>query len=49
MVTFHQLDDDRSRVMVQIDFVPEGVKEQLGTAIGAPDRRVQATSSASRS
>ena len=41
VVTFHQLDDDRSRVMVQMDFVPEGVKEKLGTALGAPDRRVQ--------
>ena len=41
VVTFHQLDDNRSRVMVQMDFVPEGVKEKLGTALGAPDRRVQ--------
>jgi uncharacterized membrane protein len=41
VVTFHRLDDDRSRVMVQMDFVPEGVKEKLGTALGAPDRRVQ--------
>ena len=41
VVTFHRLDDDRSRVMVQIDFVPEGIKEKLGTALGAPDRRVQ--------
>jgi uncharacterized membrane protein len=41
VVTFHKLDDDRTRVMVQLDFVPEGIKEKLGTAIGAPDRRVQ--------
>ena len=41
VVTFHRLDDDRSRVMVQIDFVPEGVKEKLGSALGAPDRRVE--------
>jgi uncharacterized membrane protein len=41
VVTFHRLDDDRSRVMVQMDFVPEGIKEKLGTALGAPDRRVQ--------
>jgi uncharacterized membrane protein len=40
VVTFHRLDDDRSRVMVQMDFVPEGIKEKLGTALGAPDRRV---------
>jgi uncharacterized membrane protein len=41
VVTFHRLDDDRSRVMVQMDFVPEGLKEKLGSALGAPDRRVQ--------
>jgi uncharacterized membrane protein len=40
VVTFHKLDDTRSRVMVQIDFVPEGIKEKLGDALGAPDRRV---------
>jgi hypothetical protein len=27
--------------MVQMDFVPEGLKEKLGDALGAPDRRVQ--------
>jgi uncharacterized membrane protein len=41
VVTFHRLDDERTRVMVQMDFVPEGIKEKLGSAIGAPDRQVQ--------
>jgi uncharacterized membrane protein len=41
VVTFHRLDDSRTRVMVQMDFVPEGIKEKLGEALGAPDRRVQ--------
>jgi uncharacterized membrane protein len=41
VVTFHRLDDDHSRVMVQMDFVPEGIKEKIGDAIGAPDRRVK--------
>ena len=41
VVTFHKLDDRHSKVMVQLDFVPEGIKEKLGSAIGAPDRRVQ--------
>ena len=41
VVTFHRLDDARTRVMVQMDFVPEGLKEKLGDALGAPDRRVQ--------
>jgi uncharacterized membrane protein len=41
VVTFHRLDDERTRVMVQMDFVPEGIKEKIGDALGAPDRRVQ--------
>ena len=41
VVTFHNLDDRRSRVMVQMDFVPEGIKEKTGDAIGSPDRRVK--------
>ena len=41
VVTFHRLDDTHTRVMVQMDFVPEGIKEKLGDALGAPDRRVQ--------
>ena len=41
VVTFHKLDDGHSRVMVQMDFVPEGIKEKIGSALGAPDRRVQ--------
>ena len=42
VVTFHRLDDANTRVMVQLDFVPEGIKEKLGDALGAPDRRVKA-------
>ncbi len=41
VVTFHRLDDHRSQLMVQMDFVPEGIKEKLGDALGVPDRRVQ--------
>ena len=41
VVTFHKLDDERSRVMVQMDFVPEGIKEKVGDKLGASDRRVQ--------
>ena len=41
VVTFHRLDDTHTRVMVQMDFVPEGIKEKIGSAIGAPDRRVK--------
>ena len=41
VVTFHKLDDQRSRIMLQLDFVPEGIKEKLGDALGAPDRRIK--------
>jgi uncharacterized membrane protein len=41
VVTFHRLDDDTTRVTVQMDFVPEGIVEKAGSALGAPDRRVQ--------
>src|SRR5918998_4189059 len=42
VVTFHKIDDGRTRVMVQMDWAPEGIKEKLGAAIGADDRRVKA-------
>jgi uncharacterized membrane protein len=41
VVTFHRIDDATTRIMVQMDFVPEGVIEKAGDALGAPDRRVQ--------
>jgi uncharacterized membrane protein len=40
-VTFHKLDDRTTRVMVQMDWAPEGVKEKVGAALGAGDRRVK--------
>lgn len=40
-VTFHRLDDDRTRVMVQLDYLPEGLLERLGDVFGASDRRVK--------
>lgn len=41
VVTFHRIDDDTTRVMVQMDFVPQGIKEKIGDLIGAPDRQVK--------
>ena len=41
VVTFHYIDDDRTKIMVQMDFVPEGIKEKVGAALGAADRRVR--------
>ena len=42
VVTFHHIDDNRTRVTVQMDWTPEGLSEQLGSAVGADDRRVKA-------
>ncbi len=42
VVTFHRLDDERCRVTVQLDYEPQGMVEQLGSAVGADDRRVRA-------
>ena len=41
VVTFHKIDDGTTRIAVQMDFVPEGLKEKLGDALGVPDRRVK--------
>ena len=42
VVTFHKLAEGKTRIMVQLDFVPEGVKEKIGAALGSADRRVTA-------
>jgi uncharacterized membrane protein len=41
VVTFHRLGDNRTKVMVQLDFEPEGIMEKLGSAIGSDDRQVK--------
>ena len=41
VVTFHRISDDATRVMVQMDFVPDGVLQAVGSAAGIPDRRVK--------
>ena len=41
VVTFHRLDDDSTRVTVQIDAEPDGVVETIGDWAGLLDRRVQ--------
>ena len=40
VVTFHRIGDTQTRVMVQMDWEPEGVTEKIGTALGMDDRRV---------
>jgi uncharacterized membrane protein len=41
IVTFHRLSDDTSRVTLQLDYVPEGVVENLGDLLGAMDSRAE--------
>jgi uncharacterized membrane protein len=41
VVTFHRLDDEHTRLMVQMDFEAEGAVEKVGDALGVPERRVK--------
>ena len=41
VVTFHRIADGRTRVMLQLDYEPEGVVETLGDALGFVSRRVE--------
>ena len=41
VVTFHRLDDDTSRVTVQLDWEPEGIVEKAGAAIGIDNAAVR--------
>jgi uncharacterized membrane protein len=40
VVTFHRISDDTTRVTLQMEFDPEGVVENVGDALGAPERRI---------
>jgi uncharacterized membrane protein len=41
VVTFHRLDQDRSRVTLQLAVEPRGPVEKAGTALGVVQRRVK--------
>jgi uncharacterized membrane protein len=41
VVTFHRLDDRRSKVMLQLDFDPEGLVETVGDKLGFVSRRAK--------
>jgi uncharacterized membrane protein len=41
VVTYHPLSDDSTKVMVQLDFEPEGVMEQAADKLGVVKRRVK--------
>jgi uncharacterized membrane protein len=40
VVTFHRVDDEHTRVMLQLDYEPEGAVEKVGDALGLVKRRV---------
>jgi uncharacterized membrane protein len=41
VVTFHRLSDHTTRVMLQLEYEPEGVVENVGDAIGVVSARVK--------
>jgi uncharacterized membrane protein len=41
VVTFHRIDDTRTRVMLQVDYDPEGVVEHVGDALGVVSTRIE--------
>jgi uncharacterized membrane protein len=41
VVTFHRLNDNQSKVMLQLEFEPEGVVEKAGDAVGAVKMRTK--------
>jgi uncharacterized membrane protein len=40
VVTFHRLADQKTRVMLQIDYDPEGMVESVGDAVGVVATRL---------
>ncbi|KGH46059.1 MULTISPECIES: SRPBCC family protein [Modestobacter] len=42
VVTFHKISDTTTRVMVQLDWEPQGVVEKVGAAVGVDDRQITA-------
>jgi uncharacterized membrane protein len=41
VVTFHRISDDTSRVMLQLEYEPEGFVESVGDALGVVKRRAK--------
>ncbi|HLS73468.1 MAG TPA: SRPBCC family protein [Actinomycetaceae bacterium] len=41
VVTFHRIDDRTTRVMIQIEWEPEGAKEKVGSALGLDASQVK--------
>ena len=41
VVTFHRLGDSKTRIMLQLEYDPQGVVENVGDALGVVSRRVE--------
>lgn len=41
VVTFHRLEENKTRVMLQMDFAPEGLVEKVGDKLGIVGRRAE--------
>jgi uncharacterized membrane protein len=41
VVTFHRISDDTTRVMLQMDYEPHGIVENVGDMLGVLSRRVE--------
>jgi uncharacterized membrane protein len=41
VVTFHRLDDAKTRIMLQLEYEPDGALEQVGDWVGVVSRRVE--------
>ncbi|MBA2357629.1 MAG: SRPBCC family protein [Actinobacteria bacterium] len=41
VVNFHRLGEDETRVLVSMDYEPEGIVEKAGAALGFDDRQVK--------
>lgn len=41
VITFHRVADDRTRVMAQFEYEPEGMLEKTGSAVGLASSRVK--------
>jgi uncharacterized membrane protein len=41
VVTFHKLDENRTKIMLQLDWESEGMVEALGALLGQDDRKVK--------
>ena len=41
VVAFHRLDENRTKIMLQVDYEPEGVVENVGDAVGIVSARIK--------